>query len=99
MAEKIRRGYLPTSADRIFPALQLLSLPEVANPILTQFAVEAVKVSEVVTDSRDALISVCGEMKRVEKDRVKTREKMREMQELAGCLVQLVKAITKLQSK
>lgn len=99
MAEKIRRGYLPTSADRIFPALQLLSLPEVANPILTQFAVEAVKVSEVVTDSRDALIRVCGEMKRVEKDRVKTRKKMREMQELTGCLVQLVKAITKLSSK
>ena len=93
MAEKIRRGYLPTSADLIFPALQLLHLSEVTNPILTQFAMEAVKVSEVVIDRRDALVAMCGTLKRLDRLRGKTREKMREMDELAHSLGLLVRTL------
>jgi len=83
MAEKIRRGFLPVSADLIFPALQLLHLVEVENPILTQFAMEAVKVSEVVFDSRDALVGVYVQVRKLEKDRENAKKMLREMQKLA----------------
>lgn len=82
MAEKIRRGFLPASADLIFPALQLLHLVEVENPILTQFAVEAVKVSEVVFDARDALVAVYVQARKLEKDREKGKKMLREVQKL-----------------
>lgn len=95
MAEKIRRGYLPTSADLIFPALQLLSLPEVTNPVITQFAMEAVKVSELVVDRRDELVTMYGAVKRLERFRGKTREMVREMYELTHSLGLLVKTLNR----
>ena len=82
MAEKIRRGFLPVSADSIFPALQLLHLVEVENPILTQFAVEAVKIGEALTDARDGLLKAFVSARKLRRERERTQRKLREVQEL-----------------
>ena len=95
MAEKIRRGYLPIAADRILPALALLRLPEVENPVLTQFAIEAVKVAEVVTERRDAAIHLYYARKGLERERERTKDRMKELVEMVKMLVEVGKVNSK----
>jgi len=44
MVEKIYQAYLPATIDYLFPALQLLTLPEAEDFFIAELAIEAVKI-------------------------------------------------------
>ena len=92
MAEKIRRGSLPAQADLLFPALQLLHLAEVENPVLTQFAAEAIKIREAIEASGKAVLKTYVETRKLERQRRKLKRQVGEVTGLAQKLLRIQKA-------
>ena len=86
MVEKICQAYLPATIDYLFPALQLLTLPETNNPILTQIAMEAAKVNKLVHARRKKLRKLCMQVQICKEYRVEISAKIKEIQKFASFL-------------
>jgi len=72
----------------------LLHLVEVENPILTQFAIEAVKIGEVLTDARDGLLSAYVAARKLHRARERTKRELREVQKLTE-YAQILRAVSR----
>ena len=53
LAEKLRRGVIPSDTEGLIEAMNLLRAEEVESPLMTQFALAATQVGKALQDVRD----------------------------------------------
>ena len=89
MIEKIYLAYIPAVVDYIFPALHLLSLPEANSPLLTQIAMEAVRVDQLHREMEKQLHEVREAIAWRRKDRGEIAVKLRELQRFTSIVLRM----------
>jgi hypothetical protein len=53
LAEKLRRGIIPSDTEGLIEAMNLLRAEEAESPLMTQFALAATQVGKALQDVRD----------------------------------------------
>jgi hypothetical protein len=53
LAEKIRRGIVPSGSENLIAAMQLLRVEEAEQPLMTQFALAATQIGKTLQEVRD----------------------------------------------
>ena len=89
MMEKIRRGVAPDERHLI-DAYDMLELNEVENPLLTQFAVHAAKVSSLVLQTKSKATNVSLDLDSIESHILRSKKRVESMKELFLLLIRLV---------
>jgi len=92
LAEKIRRGIIPSGSEDLIAAMQLLRTDEVERPLMTQFALAATQLGKTLQDVHDHNFLLEQSSDSVARQRLGLRKLLADTQHIAALLHRLDEA-------
>ena len=89
LAEKIRRGIVPSDSENLIAAMQLLRVEEAEQPLMTQFALAATQVGKTLQDVRDRNFLLEQTSDSISHQRQELRNLLTDSQRIIGLLHRL----------